>query len=260
MTRPKLVVNADDLGLSPEVNDGILMAVTHGIVTAVELLVNPPFSVDLQPFLQAKISIGLHLNLCLGRPCSDLSSGRKRSSDDLSIVQANGFFCHDLEMVLANLEMEEARHEIGQQVERFVSLVGRFPDHLTFHKHLHARDQRLLLLVAEVGREHGIPVRALNATMRATLRENLVQVNDSFLGDVKPSPYWTPARLETALGEMKPGVTELMCHPGKMMRPIPGVWYLQEREIELETLTSANARTLASRFDLVNFSQAFSRE
>jgi chitin disaccharide deacetylase len=38
----RLVVNADDLGLSPGVNEGILEAHTTGIVTSASLMVNRP--------------------------------------------------------------------------------------------------------------------------------------------------------------------------------------------------------------------------
>lgn len=257
MNRPRLVVTADDLGLSPEVDAGILEAAVSGIVTSVELLVNPPFRTDLKPILAAGVSIGLHLNLCLGVPCADHTRRSGQPSQVPSLVQECGAFFSDIPLLFRCLDIHEARRELDLQLIRFGEIVGRPPAHLTFHKHLHARDARLFELIADLGLKHRIPVRALNEEMRQALRQRGVRTSDAFLGDVTPSPYWTIPRLEAALQVPSPGVTELMCHPGKGMATIPGVWYLQERETELATMVSPPAREAASRFDLITFSEAF---
>ena len=107
LTRPRLVINADDLGLSPEVDAGILEAVEAGLVTGVELLVNPPFRTRLEPLFAAGVPIGLHLNLCLGSPCADRSSERGRPSSVPSLVQENGLFFSDISRLVATLDPAE---------------------------------------------------------------------------------------------------------------------------------------------------------
>jgi hypothetical protein len=248
--RPVLIVNADDLGLSPEVDEGIFRSITQGIVTAADLMVNPPFQCDLPRFLAAGVSVGLHVTLTLGRPCCP--------PDQVpSLVDENGDFFIEVPRFLQRFAEPDLERELQRQYERFIEIVGRKPEHLSVHKHLHAADTRILALLAKLGRTQQIPVRSLDAAMRDFFRARGTATNDRFLGAVQPAPYWTPERLTDQLQHPEPGITELMCHPGYAMKPIPGVWYLHERETELSSLVSAPARQAAAGYELAGFSRAF---
>lgn len=61
----QLIVNGDDLGLSPGVNRGIVEAFSRGILTSASLIVNSPWSEDAAQRIRdvPGISIGLHVNL-----------------------------------------------------------------------------------------------------------------------------------------------------------------------------------------------------
>jgi predicted glycoside hydrolase/deacetylase ChbG (UPF0249 family) len=83
-----------------------------------------------------------------------------------------------------------------------------------------------------------------------------ILTTDAFIGDVRPAPYWTPARLREQLDGVAAGTTELMCHPGKNMRPIEGTVYVAERDVERETLCSAEARVLLAKLRLAPCSAA----
>ncbi len=65
-----LIVNADDLGMTPGVTTGILEAHRHGILTSASLMVNSPWLDEVVAALKdyPQISIGLHFNLTHGRP------------------------------------------------------------------------------------------------------------------------------------------------------------------------------------------------
>src|SRR5437763_13941300 len=72
---PRLVVNADDFGLSPGVNRGILEAYAAGVVSSVSVLVNTPGWDDaVRPLRDldppSRLGVGMHLNLTMGRPVS----------------------------------------------------------------------------------------------------------------------------------------------------------------------------------------------
>src|SRR3989441_11370082 len=69
----RLVVNADDFGLSAGVNRGILEAHAAGVVSSVSVLVNTPGGTDGARLLRGigpGLGGGLHLNLTTGRPVS----------------------------------------------------------------------------------------------------------------------------------------------------------------------------------------------
>ena len=61
-----LIVNADDLGLSPGVNAGIIEAHLRGIVTSASLMVRQPAAREAARLARAHpgLSVGLHLDLC----------------------------------------------------------------------------------------------------------------------------------------------------------------------------------------------------
>ncbi len=241
-----LIVNADDLGLSPEVNDGILETVTAGAVTSVSVIVNPPHGVDPAPYLASGVSIGLHVNLTLGCPCAPIARVG-------SLVDAEGCFSSDVESVLERLKQEDVRAEVACQLLQFRELTGRDPSHLNVHKHLDAKDPRVLTPMMDLAAEIGVPLRAIAPSLRDLCRSRGVRTTDHFIGGVRPSPYWTRDRLREELSSVSNGITELMCHPGKNVKPIPGLWYLAERDVERETLLSSEARELFAGFIMTPF-------
>ena len=79
------IVVADDFGLSPGVNHGIVEAYEKGIVTTAALLANRPGFDDAVHRLKEHpgLAIGLHISLTLGRPVS-------RPGDVPTLVQQDG--------------------------------------------------------------------------------------------------------------------------------------------------------------------------
>ncbi|MDD3588456.1 MAG: ChbG/HpnK family deacetylase, partial [Thermoguttaceae bacterium] len=69
----QLVVNADDLGLAPCVNDSILEGMKHGLITSASLMVNMPWAADAlekwcrdQQYFKYGAGLGVHLSLTSG--------------------------------------------------------------------------------------------------------------------------------------------------------------------------------------------------
>jgi len=246
MSRHALIVNADDLGLSEAVNEGILQVVRAGTATAVALLVNPPHEADLRPFLEAGVSLGLHLNLTRGRPCLP-------AAKIPALVDETGQFLSAREQMLARLEEPQARAELTAQLERFQEMAGQPPEQVSFHKHLHVLDERVWAMVMQLAREAGAWLRTVDAPTRRRCRAGGVATTDHFLGGVQPAPYWTLERLQEELGRVGEGVTELMCHPGKCRGPVEGLSYVAEREVECRTFTSAEARRRLADCELTTF-------
>ena len=70
MSEKKLIINADDLGLSRGITDGILVAHQEGVLTSASLMVNQPATEYAVKRLESapKLDVGIHLNLCQGFP------------------------------------------------------------------------------------------------------------------------------------------------------------------------------------------------
>jgi len=68
MTSRRLIVNADDFGRSPSINEAVIRAHREGILTSASLMVNEPASdaaVELAR-QNPSLGVGLHLTLVLG--------------------------------------------------------------------------------------------------------------------------------------------------------------------------------------------------
>jgi len=119
----RLIVTADDFGMSTGINRGIVQAHRGGILTSASLLVNRPASEEAATLGRAcpALSIGLHLELDRGDP-------------------------------------ERARAELDGQLARFLNLVGAAPTHVDSHHDAH-RDPRVLPHVLAWAGRAGVPVR-----------------------------------------------------------------------------------------------------
>src|ERR1700722_8738218 len=64
----RLIVNADDFGLSPSVNEAVIRAHREGILTSVSLMVNEPGFDEAVKLAKEnlKLGVGLHLTLLQG--------------------------------------------------------------------------------------------------------------------------------------------------------------------------------------------------
>jgi chitin disaccharide deacetylase len=223
----RLIINADDLGYDPAVDRGLLRAMREGLVTSATLMVNTPYSAEAARAAQG-LAIGLHLNLARGRPVSPRFP---------PALLSDGAF---VESRAPELPQEVVEAETRAQLQLGEALLGRRPTHLDVHKHLH-RHSAVLAAVAAVAEELALPVRALDAAMRATVRAHGVATTDAFLGEAGREAYWTLPRFLAALSALQEGTTELMCHPGESPSEVVS-GYASQRQVELETLTSAEAR------------------
>jgi chitin disaccharide deacetylase len=228
----RLIINADDLGYDPAVDRGLLRAMREGVVSSATLMVNSPFSEEAAR-AAGDLAVGLHLNLARGQPVG---------ADFPRALLVEGAFS---EAQAATLSAEVVEEEARAQLRLAERLLGRRPTHLDVHKHLH-RHAAVLEGVARAARAAALPVRALDATMRAALRGHGVATTEHFLGEAGREPYWTLPRFVAALEALEEGTTELMCHPGEPPSAVHS-GYSTQRKVELETLLSSEARAALAR-------------
>ena len=131
----RLIVNADDFGMSRGITDGILRAHQDGIVTSTSIMVNMPgseYAIQRMPEFPS-LGVGVHLNLSEGRP---LLPPHKVST----LITKDGVFHPLLEMIhrmwhwqLSEREIEaEFRAQIQWLKER-----GLTPTHADSHQHMY---------------------------------------------------------------------------------------------------------------------------
>jgi predicted glycoside hydrolase/deacetylase ChbG (UPF0249 family) len=232
----RLIVNADDWGLTRGVSEGILAAHRHGIVSSTTVLATAALDRELVARLRASgLGLGLHVNLTLGVP---LTRGR-------SLVDGDGRFVRDARRAAARATAADVRAEVEAQVQRFESTLKRGPTHLDTHHHvgLHPPVREVVL---DVARALGVPVRSQDATARARARAARLRTPDHFFGESGPDAYWSVDRTIRHLRELPAGVSEFMCHPGWFDADLAYSRYGRQREVELIGLGTPSARAAAA--------------
>jgi predicted glycoside hydrolase/deacetylase ChbG (UPF0249 family) len=208
--KKQLIVNADDFGQSPGVNDGVIVAHDSGIVTSASLMVRWPAAAQAaaDSRKQPKLSLGLHVDL-----------GEWRYSDGAWLALYEVVPLDDIDIV---------REEVARQLGTFHELVGEPPTHLDSHQHVHLREPARSVL-RDVARALDIPLRHFSPGVRYC---------GNFYGQTaegSPLPDAISAHsLVKILRTLPEGVTELGCHPGKGNDL--DTMYRGERAQELKTL------------------------
>jgi predicted glycoside hydrolase/deacetylase ChbG (UPF0249 family) len=188
--RKYLIVNADDFGLSPGVNQGIVTAHEQGIVTSASLMVRWPaapaaaaFGRD-HPFL----SLGLHLEL------GEYTFRNGRLKPLYEVVRLD--------------DSAAVAGELARQLDKFHAMAGREPTHLDSHQHVH-RWEPVRSVAVEAARRLRIPLRHCCPAVRYC---------GDFYGQTDEGASLPEAidldRLIKILTGLGPGITELVCHPG----------------------------------------------
>jgi predicted glycoside hydrolase/deacetylase ChbG (UPF0249 family) len=186
-----------------------------------------------------RLGVGLHLNLTLGSPVSD-------PRRDPSLVDGEGRFVRDARQVAARAAADEARIELGNQIDVFRRLFDRFPTHLDSHHHV-GRHQPILGLVLDFARALRVPVRSQDPVVRQAARAAGLRTPDHFAGESGPEPYWSAERVLAHLDALAAGVTEFMTHPGYYDEHLSYSRYGRQREVEVAGLTDPRVRDAAAR-------------
>lgn len=230
----RLIVNADDFGLTPGVSEGIVEAHLHGIVTSTSVMMNRPNAArSIQETQETcpRLGMGVHLVLTVGAPLLP-------PAQIPSLVQPNGQFL-SLDVLIQNidrLDIAEVIAELRAQIERFVQISGHSPDHLDTHHHTAYFAPHLFEVLCQLAAELDCPIRLPFSSDPSLLTDYLKPSNapghaaqiQAILAEYHPRHpdvfivdwYGNGATRENLLANLAQIAThqvdlvyELMCHP-----------------------------------------------
>ena len=246
MPARRLIVNADDFGRSPGVNQGVLEAHRRGIVTSSTVMVLETAAargIREAAERSQRLSLGLHFVVTGGgRPAAP--------AREVPTLAAGGFFRRNLEALPAQIPAEEIRRELEAQIQIFQILARKAPTHLDSHHHA-ALHPSVAPVFAAVARERGLPARASSDEARRQLKAAGVRTPDRFYDSfyAEGVAYDT---LERILEELPEGTSELMCHPGRPDAELrSSSAYVDEREWEIDVLCDPKLKALLERRGIV---------
>lgn len=226
----KLIINADDFGLTPAVTQGIYDAMTRGVVTSTTMMVNAWAAEYAGALVREtpELAVGLHINVSLGEPLTDCPS-LVREGRFIKPAALGGDDAY---------EEDELAREIAAQYERFVAMTGREPTHLDSHLYAHQKFPKVRRAVLALAEERGLPVRdADTSRWKAPFFEGNFKV---LPGEGTPELMEKFRRLVEALGEES--CAELMVHPAWADELLLcNSSYALQRLCEHSVLTSADA-------------------
>jgi hopanoid biosynthesis associated protein HpnK len=269
----RIIINADDFGLSRSVNAGIIKAHRDGVLTSATLMANTPGFDEAVALAKEnpRLGVGLHLNIVRGRPVS-------RPDTVSSLLAADGRFPSRASVVMRRLffgrmNKAEFERELRAQVEKALAAGVRL-SHFDSEKNLHVLPP-FLKLVLKLGRDYGInKVRFVRefrfssalgqslkaaflslscAKMKGRLRRAGMVITDRFYG-ISYSGRLTAAAIDRILSREEDGSAEIMVHPGFVdqglldLEATVGPYYINKyREAELAALLDGRLKETVRR-------------
>lgn len=270
----QLIVNADGFGFTSGINKGIMESIADGIVTSTSCNVNFPAISEIGALsaLRPGVSIGLHLNVNVGKPVLP-------PSEVPSLVNAQGeFWGRDFtsHYLLGKIRLSDIERELDAQIRKLKSY-GVAITHLDGHQNKHLFPG-YFDTVLRLGEKHGIkrirchrrylfvkdvhrrtrrvvwyyathPQRLLSHSL-ARLQMRRAENKGFRMADRLITPAYVDKSfkysLETWIGivnSLPEGTSEIYCHPGYSDSELRKyAKYTEEREIEIKVLTDARLR------------------
>jgi chitin disaccharide deacetylase len=131
-----MILCADDYGLSRAIDEGIIELIEEGKISSVSCMVSgkniESSYLHLKKFIN-KVDIGIHLTLTEIKPlthCPVHSGIAGREAEPLTFKDLL------LNSYLGNVNSDVLVEEISAQIEKFISLFGKFPDSIDGHQHV----------------------------------------------------------------------------------------------------------------------------
>lgn len=247
MSLTHLIVNADDFGLCREISMGILKAHETGIVSAVSVVsIGSYFKKGWAALKRSGVDVGIHLTFV---GCEKALTGPIRGLTD-----ANGMFLKDKTHVIPRIVLKAydgkaLEKELHTQVHCLAD-AGFIITHIDSHQHLHLLPG-MAQIVVDIAKHFNIPwvripqsnvwsvkgcgLNILGHRLRRILARSGLCFTDRCIG-FDYSGHIDQAVLTQLLNEVKPGITELIMHPGLDASHLYD-WGFDWRE-ELNALTS----------------------
>jgi predicted glycoside hydrolase/deacetylase ChbG (UPF0249 family) len=232
----RIIMTADDFGMSEEINSGVKRGIEVGVINGVSVMVNMPYFGDAVAFLlkHPEVSVGLHFNLTEGRAIS-------QQRDIPHLVSHQGWFRDINQVVLGLLRgkiiSEEVERELKSQFDELVK-TGIPIRHINSHQHIHVYPLIFKLLANFICRQNSsqLRIRAIKSNQALTppimplvikqwwimslYRVNSVLLsqykrlfNSDYIFDLNWDRRLNKERFVGYLSGIRQGITEIICHP-----------------------------------------------
>lgn len=256
----KITLCADDYGLNESVSHGIIQLLEKNVLSATSCMTNfshwSTHAQWLQPFSSSK-DLGVHFNLTEGHLLTKINP-----------IALNQLI---LKTYFSKIKIQLFVDELSRQLDQFIEHVGRKPDFIDGHQHIHQFPQirdALLQVYEKYFPDHQVYIRVpanswKNVTdikqaiikllganqLKKILQKNKIPHNKSFYGiyDFNQSKNY-PTLFSQFLTRCENG-SLLMCHPGLESSDSPDE-IAQSRWQEFQYLNSNDLQNLCQQQEI----------
>lgn len=234
----RLIINGDDFGLATSVCSGIVTAMKYGVVTSTTVMACSDNLAELMRDWAPKVSgsLGVHLQLNAGRPCSS-------AAEVPSLVEDNEFPRSVPQ--IEHLKLDEVEREWTAQIETVTKLAGHVT-HLDSHHGLH-RHPRLIGIYCGLAKKYNLAARGGDQNVVQRLRDDGIRTTDYCenrwsKGELTEDRFIDLiANAFSSIGNV--GTVELVTHPANADSHLANVTsYNTQRAEELRILTEETTR------------------
>ena len=265
----KLIINADDLGYTKEINRAIIDSFKKGVVTSTSIMANMNSFSDAVKLCKKnpELDVGIHLNITTGKPVLNPNQVK-------SLVYRKGNFLlipTFIKLFLGAINLDEVEKEFNAQIKKLISN-GIKPTHLDSHHHLfhifpgilnrtiklmkiynikwlRVPDEELHSNYYNIQFLNKIGLSFFSIPVRKKLTKNNLRHTEKFFGLLHEKNVSMKSFKKIINSLSNKGVNELCCHPG--YEDVDGLY----RKKELKILTSKIFRGYIKEknIELVNF-------
>jgi len=215
-----IIIHADDLGETHAVNAAAIKALQSGAVNSASLMVPCPWFPEIADYAKSHpdADFGLHLTLTSERVY--YRWGPVAPADKVpSLVDENGYFHHDWDHQ-EHVNPKDVEIELRAQIERALAM-GVRPTHLDSHQYrLIMSGKELFDVMLRVAHEYKLPIFvtrdwfADHPYLQESLGTSDIVLDHTVTIEPEVAPEKWAEFYNTALRNLKPGVTEFVIHPG----------------------------------------------
>lgn len=251
----KVIINADDYGISRHVNEEIHRYVEKGIISSTTIMANMPNVedvVELYHSFKDTISFGIHLNLTEGCPLRYsqllLDEGFYIEGDGKILFYGKTF---DYKKITDAMK-KEIEKELNCQLEKLENF-GVVLSHFDSHQHVHFHKEIISTFI-KVAKRHNIhkmrkrpfSTRTFQNVIKSWVWKGITKFHNPSLCYV--NQFMSVKTFIEAFNTHRffaDGIYELMCHPGH-----PGESYMIENALLEEGIPLQKSR---GKIELINY-------
>lgn len=269
----RLVVNADDLGLTEAINAGIIKSFSEGILTSASVMANGRGFENACKIVRENpgLDTGIHLTLIEEKPILYCDEVRSLIKDDGNFYKnANDFV---LKYLKGDLSFNEIKKELTAQIEKVLDY-GINLSHIDSHQHIHMLP-KILNITVDLSQKFNIRfIRFPNQKIANYMflgfnnfkrlaqltvldlvcrrgKNKISKKTDHFVGFFNGGKL-NKNNLVTLIENLPAeGICELMCHPGINEIKSPYSHWQYHHEDEMLALISEEVKDLINKKGII---------